>query len=99
MSDAATPVLDWWHVWAGELPEQKPGEGTTKIHVTLGPTRMSPDDTGMDGRDIKIKDRTLPFQLVAGEGDPDGPVMVYLGSFNHEPDDDEVEALREEAGL
>lgn len=85
----------WWHVWTGTLPEQQAGEGETTITCTLGPTQMSPEDEGMDGKDIKIKDRTLPFQLV--DADNDGPEMTYLASFRHEPDDDEIATLREEA--
>lgn len=86
----------WWHVWVGEVPEQEEGEGPTKIYVTLGPTGYGPDDTGADDGD-PIRERTLPFAIL----DPTkpGPKMTYLDSFSHEPDDDEIEALREERGL
>lgn len=91
----------WWHVWAGLLPEQEPGEGQTRIHMILGPTFMGPDHPGMDTQGIPIRDRTFPCALMDLLLDPakQGPEMTYLASFNDEPDDDEIDRLREEKGL
>ena len=97
--EAARP-LQWWHLWAGELPEREPGEGSSRVHVVLGPTAMGPDDVGMDGKGIKIRDRVFPFSLVEDDPAKRGPELTYLGSFNHEPDDDDdIEPLKRERGL
>lgn len=88
MKDGTVPEVDsWWHTWTGTLED-----GTT-CTVTLGPTVMSPDDVGQDGAGIPIRERTFPFSLVT---DKPGPEMTYLASFHHDPEDHEIEALREE---
>lgn len=82
----ATPVLEWWHVWKGELAS---GDGT--LTITLGPTIMGPDDLGMDGRKIPIRERTFPMGLMDPDGPP-GPEAQYVASFNQRPllSEDEV---------
>lgn len=95
----AVENVRWWHVWAGALAEQQPGEGQTRVHVNLGPTSMGPDHVGMDDKGIKIRDRSFPFSLIEQDPAKQGPELTYLASFNEEPDEDEIERLREEKGL
>jgi hypothetical protein len=84
-AERAEVITYWWHVYRGQL---QGGEGT--VTMTLGPTRLGPDDPATNGLG-KVRDQAFPLAIM----DPTKPGKEchYVGSFQHEPDDDEASAL------
>lgn len=88
MTETETETLEplWWHVYGAEVPGLAKSDETGEprpgwMQVTLGGCTVGPDDVRESGEPVK--------QAL----DITGNLLDYLGSWDHEPFDQEIAPL------
>jgi len=86
----------WWHVYRGVLPNACVDGGSATLTTTLGEAKSTPEQAPPvipSGFVRTPDDEWRDDEPVLLEGD--AYMLRYVASFDHEPDDEEVDAAHD----